>query len=111
VAARVFNQYDAPMAAPESDFRAAVRRIVNAIPPGTVLSYGRVAVLAGRSGAPRAVVQALKGLTEVAWWRVARADGTLAPKVAREQARRLRQEGAQVVKNRVLRRERKRSTR
>jgi methylated-DNA-protein-cysteine methyltransferase-like protein len=33
----------------------------------------------------------------VPWWRVIRADGTLAPSVAHEQARRLRAEGVEVA--------------
>jgi methylated-DNA-protein-cysteine methyltransferase-like protein len=35
----------------------------------------------------------LKTLQNVPWWRVIRADGTLAPAVAVEQARRLKAEG------------------
>jgi alkylated DNA nucleotide flippase Atl1 len=74
-------------------FVRAVRRIVRGIPRGTTLSYGEVAIRAGRPGAPRAVVAALHHLHDIPWWRVARHDGTLAPPVAREQAALLRQEG------------------
>jgi methylated-DNA-protein-cysteine methyltransferase-like protein len=38
----------------------------------------------------------LKSLQNVPWWRVIRADGTLAPAVAHEQARRLGAEGVRV---------------
>ena len=75
------------------DFLRAVRRIVRGIPRGKILSYGEVALRAGKPRAARAVVAALHRLDDVPWWRVARHDGTLAPQVAREQAALLRQEG------------------
>jgi|SRR3954463_16007792 methylated-DNA-protein-cysteine methyltransferase-like protein len=76
-----------------SDFLRAVRRIVRGIPRGMTLSYGEVALRAGKPRAARAVVAALHRLDDVPWWRVARHDGTLAPPVARQQASLLRQEG------------------
>ncbi len=76
-----------------SPFLRAVRRVVRGIPRGTTLSYGEVALRAGKPGAPRAVVAALHRLTDVPWWRVARHDGTLAPQVAHQQAVLLKQEG------------------
>jgi len=76
-----------------SPFQRAVRRVVRGIPRGTTLSYGEVALRAGKPGAPRAVVAALHRLTDVPWWRVARHDGTLAPQVAHQQVVLLRQEG------------------
>ncbi len=76
-----------------TSFQRAVRRIVRAIPRGTTLSYGEVALRAGKPGGARAVVAALHRLDDVPWWRVARHDGTLAPQVAREQEQLLRSEG------------------
>ena len=73
-------------------FQKKVARVVARIPRGTTLSYGEVALRAGRPGAPRAVVSALRSL-DLPWWRVARHDGTFAPQVAREQEALLRQEG------------------
>lgn len=73
-------------------FQKKVARIVARIPRGTTLSYGEVALRAGKPGAPRAVLSALRSL-DVPWWRVARFDGTLAPQVAHEQATLLKQEG------------------
>ena len=70
-----------------------MRRIVRSIPRGRVLSYGEVALRAGRPGGARAVVRALHQLDDVPWWRVLRADGTLAPPVAREQGQPLAAEG------------------
>src|SRR5207237_10094123 len=71
----------------------AVRRIVRSIPRGRVLSYGEVALRAGRPGGARAVVRALHQLDDVPWWRVVRKGGTLAPLVAREPAQLLAAEG------------------
>src|SRR3954452_11905141 len=76
-----------------STFLRAVRRVVRAIPRGTTLSYGEVALRAGKPGGARAVVAALHTLDDIPWWRVARWDGSLAPQVAREQAAILKQEG------------------
>jgi methylated-DNA-protein-cysteine methyltransferase-like protein len=76
-----------------SAFLRSVRRVVRGIPRGTTLSYGEVALRAGKPQGARAVVAALHRLTDVPWWRVARHDGTLAPQVAHEQAILLRQEG------------------
>jgi methylated-DNA-protein-cysteine methyltransferase-like protein len=73
-------------------FQKKVAQIVTRIRRGTTLSYGEVALRAGRPGAPRAVVSALRSL-DLPWWRVARHDGTFAPQVAREQEALLRQEG------------------
>jgi methylated-DNA-protein-cysteine methyltransferase-like protein len=80
-------------------FHDAVMKAVRAIPRGEVRSYAQVALYAGRPGAARGVGQELKSLEHprsVPWWRVIRADGTLAPAVSHEQARRLRAEGVEV---------------
>jgi methylated-DNA-protein-cysteine methyltransferase-like protein len=74
-------------------FQRKVARIVRRIPRGTTMSYGEVALRAGKPGGARAVVSALHHLDGVPWWRVARRDGTLAPLVAHEQATLLSQEG------------------
>jgi methylated-DNA-protein-cysteine methyltransferase-like protein len=84
-------------------FEQAVVAAVKAIPRGTTASYARVALFAGKPGAARGVVRALrvapKGLP---WWRVIRSDGTMAKEVAAEQARRLKAEGVEVRGRRVL---------
>ncbi|MGK2875639.1 MAG: MGMT family protein [Nocardioides sp.] len=60
-----------------ADFAEDVLELVERIPPGKVLTYGRIAEFLGRGGA-RGVggVMARDG-HGVAWWRVVRADGTL----------------------------------
>jgi alkylated DNA nucleotide flippase Atl1 len=70
-----------------------VAREIRRIPRGTTRSYGEIAFRAGRPGAPRAVVAALRAIDDVPWWRVARKDGSFAPQVAHEQEQLLRQEG------------------
>ena len=74
--------------APPPDREAEVLARVRAIPPGSVATYGDVS-----PGAPRFAGTVLFGTTErdLPWWRVVRADGSLA-KGAR-QKRRLREEG------------------
>ena len=84
-----------------ADFDERVAKVVRAIRKGTVTSYGQVAASAGAPRGARAVVQALNRLRGLPWWRVIRSDGTLAPEVAREQARRLRAEGVAVRGRRV----------
>jgi len=71
-----------------SDREAEVLARVRAIPPGSVATYGDVS-----PGAPRFAGTVLFGTTEhdLPWWRVVRADGSLA-KGAR-QKRRLGEEG------------------
>jgi methylated-DNA-protein-cysteine methyltransferase-like protein len=86
---------------PRPLFSEQVFRAVRAIPRGQVRSYAQVALYAGRPGAARGVGHELTGLPparqrDVPWWRVIRSDGTLAPMVAHEQAKRLRAEGIEV---------------
>jgi|APLak6261679142_1056127.scaffolds.fasta_scaffold00064_53 methylated-DNA-protein-cysteine methyltransferase-like protein len=71
----------------------AVERAVKSIPRGETASYARVALMAGKPGAARAVVRALHSLEGIPWWRVVRSDGTLAPAVKAEQAKKLAAEG------------------
>jgi methylated-DNA-protein-cysteine methyltransferase related protein len=81
---------------PPLPFPEAVARAIRAIPRGETRSYSQVALYAGRPGAARGVGRELKTLQNVPWWRVIRADRTLAPAIAHEQARRLRAEGVKV---------------
>ena len=85
-----------------TEFARAVRDVVAALPAGTIVSYGEVAVEAGRPGAARAVGRVLRvdgdGLP---WWRVVPASGRLAPHLADRQAAALKAEGVAVVDGRV----------
>ena len=77
-------------------------RVVRAIPKGAVLSYSRVAVLAGIAGRARLVGTVLGRIgSALPWWRVVHADRTLAQPVADVQARRLLREGVRLKGARV----------
>jgi methylated-DNA-protein-cysteine methyltransferase-like protein len=60
-------------------FRSAVLQVVRCVPEGRVVSYGQVALLAGRPGAARAVGAVMRGLRQddgdVPWQRVVNARG------------------------------------
>jgi alkylated DNA nucleotide flippase Atl1 len=61
------------------DYSSRVLDVVDAIPPGQVMSYGDVAEYVGVGG-PRQVGRVLaRHGGGVAWWRVIRADGTPPP--------------------------------
>ncbi len=83
-------------------FRERVERIVKAIPKGQVLSYGQVALLAGRPGGARAVVRALYQISGAPWWRVIRSDGTVAQEMAARQVPKLRADGVKIRGRRLL---------
>jgi len=84
------------------DFDHAVAAVVQDIPAGVVVSYGWVASEAGFPGLARAVGRLLASSpAPLPWWRVTRADGVLAPPVARRQAEMLRGEGVVVHGRRV----------
>lgn len=79
------------------------RAVVVDLAPGEVVSYGEVARRAGQRGAARAVGSFLaEHGGDLPWWRVVRADGSLAVHKPSEQARRLREEGVEVISNRVV---------
>jgi alkylated DNA nucleotide flippase Atl1 len=76
-----------------TDFADRVLGVVEAIPPGRVMSYGDIAEYLGEGG-PRQVgrVMALWG-GGVAWWRVIHADGSFLPGHEREALARYQREG------------------
>ena len=70
---------DAAGPPPVDDFASSVLDVVDAIPPGQVMSYGDIAEYLG-AGGPRQVGRVLASYGGgVAWWRVIHADGTPAP--------------------------------
>lgn len=80
-----------------------IARVLERLEPGDVVTYGEVAAMAGRPGAARAVGRFLSTRSGYPWWRVVAANGRLCPGSEREQARRLRAEGVDVVGERVKR--------
>ncbi|MFP5255672.1 MAG: MGMT family protein [Acidimicrobiia bacterium] len=86
-----------------SPLQERFRAVIADLAEGEVVSYGEVARRAGRRGAARAVGAFLaQHGGELPWWRVVRADGTLADHKVREQSRRLRAEGVEVRDGRVV---------
>lgn len=80
-----------------------VREVIQAIPVGSVLSYGEVAARAGVSSARQVGRLLSEDGQDLPWHRVIRADGTPAPHLAAEQLARLLAEGVSVVNGRVRR--------
>lgn len=88
---------------PARSFTDAVVAVLEALEPGTVMSYGEVAAEAGFPGAARAVGNLLRATPDMPWWRVVTATGRLVPHAEAEQAQRLRAEGVTVRSGRVVR--------
>jgi alkylated DNA nucleotide flippase Atl1 len=85
---------------PVLDVDEAVFDVVEQIPPGRVSTYGALGRLIGIG--PRRVARALSsGGGAVPWWRVLRADGTVAEPVRVEQLARLAAEGVPMRNGRV----------
>ncbi|MDQ1361775.1 MAG: methylated-DNA-protein-cysteine methyltransferase related protein [Acidimicrobiaceae bacterium] len=87
---------------PSQEFEDDVRKVLGQIAPGTVMTYGEVALEAGHAGAARAVGTLLaRGDSGLPWWRVVTSTGRLVPGHEREHARLLRSEGVSVANGRV----------
>lgn len=84
-----------------SAFAEAVVRVVAALGPGEIVSYGEVAAEAGAPGAARAVGRVLRDADGLPWWRVVTADGRLVPGLETEHARLLAAEGVTVDGKRI----------
>lgn len=87
------------------DLETAVARVLDALEPGDVVTYGEVATEAGYPGRSRAVGRILSTSGGAyPWWRVVNASGRLVPGHEEEQARRLAAEGVALRNGRVPRR-------
>lgn len=79
--------------------------MVASVPAGQVTSYGDVSAVLQALGIPCTARRVARTLSQfggqVPWWRVVRADGGLAQPVAAPAARRLREEGIPVERERV----------
>ena len=86
------------------DLETAVAKVLLALEPGDVVTYGEVATEAGYHGRARAVGRIL-AVSDGAypWWRVVNASGRLVPGHEEEQARRLAAEGVELRGGRVRR--------
>lgn len=66
------------MSLPDGEFRRRVLALVAQIPPGHVMTYGQLALLAGQPGAARQsgfVLNSLMGGSDLPWHRVINAQG------------------------------------
>lgn len=89
--------------AASGEFTAAVAAAVASIPPGTVATYGEVAVEAGYPvGASRAVGNVCQRVEDLPWWRVVTVTGRLVPGAEGRHARHLAAEGVEVVDDHVV---------
>ncbi len=86
------------------DLETAVEKVLLALEPGEVVTYGEVATEAGYPGRARAVgrILATSG-GAYPWWRVVNASGRLVPGHEEEHARRLAAEGVELRNGRVRR--------
>src|SRR5262249_60632488 len=85
-----------PGVLPRDELHRTVARVVRAIPRGRVLSYSRVAVLAGLPGRARLIGKVMGRIgSRLPWWRVLRADRTMAEGGRLEQGERLRAGGVE----------------
>lgn len=84
-------------------FNDSARRVLAALRPGEVVSYGEVAARAGHPGAARAVGSLLARGEGLPWWRVVGSDGRLRSGDPERQARLLAAEGVEVRGRRVVR--------
>jgi methylated-DNA-protein-cysteine methyltransferase related protein len=89
------------------EFEDDVRRVLERLPSGTVMTYGELALEAGHPGAARAVGTFLaRSATGLPWWRVVTSIGRLVPGHESEHAQRLRSEGVCLANGRVVMRAR-----
>jgi methylated-DNA-protein-cysteine methyltransferase-like protein len=93
-----------PAEQPGADLEAAVVRVLDALEPGDVVTYGEVALEAGYPGRARAVGRILSHSGGAhPWWRVVDASGRLVPGHEEEQARRLAEDGVELRNGKVRR--------
>ena len=85
----------------DDHYTEQVLRLVEAVPPGSVTTYGDLAEMVGRGG-PRQVGAVLsRNGGGVPWWRVVRADGRPADGLAERALRHLADEGVELSDGRV----------
>jgi alkylated DNA nucleotide flippase Atl1 len=88
------------MAPTMAELADSILLATDSIPPGRVSTYGDIAKLVGCG--PRLVARVLANSGgEACWWRVVRADGTIAPQLVAEGSRRLAEEGVPARAGRI----------
>lgn len=85
------------------EFEGEVRRVIESLRPGDLMTYGEVAAEAGFPGAARAVGRVLRNSDGLPWWRIVTSTGRLVPGNEKEHGARLAREGVMVTDGRVTR--------
>jgi len=85
-----------------TEFELAVHRVLLALKPGDIITYGEVAAEAGYPGAARAVGSFLRKSSGYPWWRVISASGRLVRGNEAAQREHLVSEGVTVNDGKVL---------
>lgn len=75
----------------------AVYRLLELVPAGRVISYGRAAAELGLATPRRPAAAMTRAPESLPWWRMVRADGSLPPTLASRALARWRREGTPVV--------------
>ena len=82
--------------------RVEIRRVLAALWPGEVVSYGDIAHTAGHPGRARFVGRILAESDDLPWWRVVDASGRLVPGAEDRQRELLEAEGAMPARRAAL---------
>lgn len=86
---------------PPATMHGEIVRVLAALLPGEVVSYGDVALTAGHPGRARLVGRILAASDGLPWWRVVDAGGRLVPGAEERQRQLLESEGVTVDDRRV----------
>lgn len=90
------------MADGSSGFETEVVKVLTALRPGEIMTYGEVAAEAGFPGAARAVGRVLRVSDNLPWWRIVTSTGRLVPGLEAKHADLLESEGVMVKDGRIV---------
>lgn len=85
-----------------SGFETEVVKVVRALRPGEIMTYGEVAAEAGFPGAARAVGRVLRVSNGLPWWRIVTSSGRLVPGLEQRHTKLLASEGVAVANGRIV---------
>lgn len=85
-----------------SGFEAEVVKVLRALRPGEIMTYGEVAAEAGFPGAARAVGRILRISDDLPWWRIVTSAGRLVPGLEQRHTELLEAEGVIVQDGRII---------
>ncbi len=85
-----------------SVFESEVVKVLSALRPGEIMTYGEVAAEAGFPGAARAVGRVLRNSNNLPWWRIVTSTGRLVPGLEHKHRQLLESEGVMVKDGRIV---------